>query len=67
MCCVSEALGMTLPGGALIPAAYAGRLRHSFESGRAIVELCKKGITARQILTKEAIRNACLLYTSRCV
>ena len=58
MCCVSEALGMTLPGGALIPAAYAGRLRHSFESGRAIVELCKKGITARQILTKEAIRNA---------
>ena len=58
MCCVSEALGMTLPGGALIPAAYAGRLRHSFESGRAIVELCKKGITARQIINERSIRNA---------
>ena len=66
MCCVSEALGMTLPGGALIPAAYAGRLRHSFESGRAIVELCKKGITARQILTKEAIRNAIKVTMAIC-
>lgn len=58
MCCVAEALGMSLPGGALIPAAYAARLRHSFESGRAIVELCRKGITARQIMTSAAIRNA---------
>ena len=66
MCCVAEALGMTLPGGALIPAAYAARLRQSFESGRAIVELCKKGITARKILTKEAIRNAIKVTMAIC-
>ncbi len=66
MCCVSEALGMTLPGGALIPAAYAGRLRHSFEAGRAIVDLCKKGITPRQIMTKEAIRNAIKVTMAIC-
>ena len=58
MCCLTEALGMSLPGSALIPASYAARLRSSFESGRTIVELCKKGISARKILTKEAIRNA---------
>ena len=66
MCCVAEALGMTLPGGALIPAAYAARLRQSFESGRAIVELCKKGITARQIMTKEALRNAIKVTMAIC-
>ena len=57
---------MSLPGGALIPAAYAARLRHSFESGRAIVELCKKGITARKIMTKEAIRNAIKVTMAIC-
>ena len=66
MCCVAEALGMSLPGSALIPAAYAARLRASFESGRAIVELCKKGITARQILTPEAIRNGIKVTMATC-
>jgi dihydroxy-acid dehydratase len=66
MCCVAEALGMSLPGGALIPAAYAARLRHSFESGRAIVELCKKGITARQIMTPAALRNAIKVTMAIC-
>ena len=66
MCCVSEALGMSLPGSALIPAAYAARLRSSFESGRAIVELCRKGITARRILTEEAVRNAVKVTMAIC-
>jgi len=66
MCCISEALGMSLPGGALIPAPYAARLRHSFESGRAIVELTRKGITARQILTREAIRNGIKVTMAIC-
>lgn len=66
MCCIAEALGMSLPGGALIPAAYAARLRHSFESGRAIVELCRKGISARQIITKESIRNAIKVTMAIC-
>lgn len=66
MCCISEALGMSLPGGALIPAPYAARLRHSFESGRAIVELTRKGISARQILTREAIRNGIKVTMAIC-
>ena len=66
MCCLTEALGMSLPGSALIPASYAARLRSSFESGRAIVELCKKGISARKILTKEAIRNAVKVTMAIC-
>ena len=66
MCCLTEALGMSLPGSALIPASYAARLRSSFESGRTIVELCKKGISARNILTKEAIRNAVKVTMAIC-
>lgn len=66
MCCVAEALGMSLPGGGLIPAAYAARLRHSFEAGRAIVDLCKKGITARQIITPAALRNAIKVTMAIC-
>ena len=66
MCCLTEALGMSLPGSALIPASYAARLRSSFESGRTIVELCKKGISARKILTKEAIRNAVKVTMAIC-
>ena len=66
MCCVAEAMGMTLPGAALIPAVYADRLRISFESGRKIVELCKKGISARDIITKEAIRNGIKITMATC-
>lgn len=66
MGCVAEALGMSLPGSSLIPAFYAARLRSSFEAGRAIVDLCKKGITARQILTPEAIRNGIKVTMATC-
>lgn len=66
MCCVAEALGMTLPGNALIPAPYAARLRQSFESGLAIVELCRKGISARKIMTKGAVRNAIKITMAIC-
>lgn len=66
MCCVAEALGMSLPGGALIPAAYAARLRHSFEAGRAIVDLCRSGVTARRIMTREAVRNAIKVTMATC-
>ncbi len=66
MCCLAEALGMMLPGSALIPAPYAARLRSSFESGRAIVELCKKGITSRQIITEAALSNAITMTMAIC-
>lgn len=58
MCCVSEALGMTLPHGALIPAVYAERTRIAFETGEAIVKLVKEDITSEQIITEQSINNA---------
>ena len=58
MCCMSEALGMTLPDGALTPAVYADRLRLAEQSGKAAVELAKKGITARDVITENSLRNA---------
>lgn len=66
MCCVSEALGMSLPGGALTPAPYADRQRLAFHSGAAICELAKNNVTARQIMTKEAVRNAIKVTLAIC-
>lgn len=61
MCSFSEALGMTLSGGGLIPAVYLERKRSAFHSGEQIVELVRKGITARQIMTWEAMENAIMV------
>jgi dihydroxy-acid dehydratase len=58
MCCVAEALGMCLTGSATIPATHADRLRAAQASGRQIVELVKRGITARQIINHKSIQNA---------
>jgi len=58
MCCLTEALGMTLPGGALIPATHSDRLRHAYESGIAICNLAEKGITSRQIINEKSMENA---------
>lgn len=61
MCCFAEALGMTLPNGALIPAVYHERFRSAFQSGENIVQLVKKGLTSRKIMTKGAIENAIMV------
>lgn len=61
MCCFSEAIGMTLPGGALIPATYHERMRSAFSSGEMIVELIGQDITTRKIITIEAIENAIIV------
>lgn len=58
MCSLSEALGMTLPDGGIIPAASAARLAIAEDTGIKIVELVEKNITARQIITKDSMRNA---------
>lgn len=55
---LTEALGMALPGTSTIPAVDAGRIRAARESGHAVVELIKKGITPRDIITKGALSNA---------
>ena len=61
MACVTEALGMSLPGSATAPAVLAAKRRLAFESGVRIVELIKKNITPRKILTRRAFENAIMV------
>lgn len=61
MCCLTEALGMCLPGGALIPAVHSDRMRTAFASGMAVCELARKEITSRQVMTPEAMENAVMV------
>jgi dihydroxy-acid dehydratase len=58
MSSAAEALGMALPGSASPPAVDMRRADFARRSGTAVVELLAKGITARQVLTKEAFENA---------
>jgi dihydroxy-acid dehydratase len=58
MACMTEALGMMLPGGAAIPAVQADRLRHAEASGRQAVKLAADGPTPDRVMTAEAISNA---------
>ena len=61
MGCMAEALGLMLPGTATIPAVMARRLRAARQSGRRVVEMVKAGLTARRVLTHEAVENAMML------
>ncbi|WP_066461567.1 dihydroxy-acid dehydratase [Sanguibacter suarezii] len=58
MASVAEAMGMSLPGSAAPPSADRRRDAFAHKSGEAVVELLRKGITARQIMTKKAFENA---------
>ena len=64
MCCVAEAMGLSLPGSATIPATFADRLRIAQDSGRQIVELVQQGITSRQILNRKGIENGIRVSTA---
>ncbi|MBC2747815.1 MAG: dihydroxy-acid dehydratase [ANME-2 cluster archaeon] len=61
MACVTEALGMSLPGCGTTHAVDAKKFRLAKETGMKIMELVEKDITARQIVTPEAIDNAIIL------
>ncbi len=58
MNCLTEALGMGLGGNGTIPAVYSERIRLAKHAGMAVMDLWRKGITARDIMTKESIMNA---------
>ncbi len=58
MASVGEALGMSLPGSASPPSADRRRDNFAVRSGQAVVEMLRQGITARDIMTKEAFENA---------
>ena len=58
MSCLTEAMGMSLPFCGTSPAQMAEKKRIAFDSGERIVELIKKNITPRSIMTKNAFENA---------
>jgi dihydroxy-acid dehydratase len=58
MACIAEALGMSLPGTAAIPAANAARLVAAEESGKAAVRLIQTRIAPRQVITEKSVENA---------
>lgn len=58
MACVSEAIGLALPGSAGAPAPYESRDRFAFDSGEAVMHLLKWKIRPRDIVTRKALENA---------
>ncbi len=58
MNCLSEALGMGLPGNGTVPAVYAHRIRLAKRAGEQIMDLVARDIKARDIMTQEAFFNA---------
>jgi dihydroxy-acid dehydratase len=58
MAAIGEAIGLSLPGSASPPSIDRRRDDYAIKSGAAVVELIRKGITTRQILTKKAFENA---------
>jgi len=57
MACVTEAMGLSLPGCGTALAVMANKQRIAFESGKQIITLVNKGINARKILNRKAIEN----------
>ena len=64
MQCMAEALGMTLPGAALVPATMRDLLQYSRYAGRKIMELVEKQITPSKILTPAAFKNAIIVHSA---
>ena len=58
MNCLTEVLGMGLPGNGTIPAVYAERIRLAKKAGMKILELVEKNIRPRDIMTEKAFQNA---------
>lgn len=58
MNCLTEAIGISLPGNGTTPAVYAERQRIAKQSGRQIVELVENNILPSEIITKKSIENA---------
>ncbi|MBP1178967.1 IlvD/Edd family dehydratase [Methylobacterium sp. PvR107] len=58
MACIAEALGMSLPGTAAIPAVHSDRLVAAEETGRAAVRLIQSKIAPSQVITEKSVENA---------
>ena len=64
MACVSEAIGLALPGSAGAPAPYDSRDAYAFASGEAVLNLLKHKIRPRDIVTRKALENAAAIVAA---
>jgi dihydroxy-acid dehydratase len=64
MACVSEAIGLALPGSAGAPAPYVSRDHLAMESGKAVMRLIADGIRPRDICTRKAFENAAIIVAA---
>lgn len=64
MCCIAEAMGMTVPGNATVNATDKRLGAIAYEAGKYVMDMVKKGITARDIITEKAIENAIITDTA---
>lgn len=58
MNCLTEIIGMGLPGNGTIPAVNSGRIRLAKEAGMKIMEILEKDLRPRDIVTTKALENA---------
>ncbi len=61
ICCLSEALGIALPGNGTVPAVYSERIRLAKRAGMKIMELLEQGTTARDLINEASIHNGMAL------
>ena len=61
---LAEALGMSLPGCAAIPAPYGERAKMAYATGRRIVDMVREDLTPERILTREAFENAIVVNSA---
>lgn len=64
MACVSEAIGLALPNSAGAPAPYLNRDEYAVASGKAVMELIKRNIRPRDIVTRKALENAAVVVAA---
>lgn len=64
MACVSEAMGLALPGSAGAPAPYESRDHYGEESGKAVMNLIATGLRPRDIVTRKALENAAVVVAA---
>jgi dihydroxy-acid dehydratase len=64
MACVSETIGLALPGSAMTPAPYESRDKYAYESGKTVMDLIEKNLRPRDIVTKQSLINAAIVVSA---
>lgn len=64
MACVSEAIGLALPGSSGAPAPYESRDEYAYQSGRTVMDLIARNIRPRDIVTKKSLENAAVIVAA---